>query len=166
MRGTGTEQYCDRAVSAVSTGPLARGGAVERNHARAGGGRGPGRRHDGCARRCRRHCLGLDRPAGRTLPAVDAPEEDLARSAPHSVIMPAGKIAVEEVPHVKASCVISLGARPIANAVPCVLKSTGKSCLEPKTFAFPRKKLCGTVFISLAGVFNAGTRPLTSPTVL
>src|SRR6185436_17448494 len=83
IRGTGTPQYCDRAVPAVSTcGWLARRCAVERNDPRAAGDDG---RDDGWRGRRGGRRLGVDRPTRRALTAVDAPEEDLPRLAPHTV---------------------------------------------------------------------------------
>src|ERR1700760_3456355 len=73
----------------------ARGGAIERDDA---SGRHRLTVRDRRTRR-RRLELGLDSPTRPALTAMEAAQEHRALLAPHPVVVPAGQIAVNQVPH-------------------------------------------------------------------
>ena len=116
--------YCDRAVRGLSTRDLAGRRAIERDDfCRRNDNRRGNRRRDAWARSegdarndggtgCGPLKFRLDGPTRRPFSAMHAAEEHLARFTPHTVVVAAGKIAMNQIPHGRASRNTSLGYSP------------------------------------------------------
>src|SRR5882724_2893434 len=72
---------------------------------------------------------------------MHAPQEHLARLAPHAVVVAAGKIAMNQIPHGRASSNTSVGLLTLWQRICRIVSTLSTSAVSAETLGFCRRNL-------------------------